>query len=112
MRPLVGASSPPIIASSEVLPEPLGPVSATNSPGSRVSDTSATETIGPGWTRETPSTTTRAPETARRPGSAVSSAMNADLPAVGDRPHALHGDDGLEDQVDPDRPARPDERVV
>ena len=38
--PLVGWSSAPMSDSSDVLPEPDGPVSATNSPGSSVSETS------------------------------------------------------------------------
>src|SRR6476619_876379 len=59
--PLVGWSSAPIRDSSDVLPEPDGPVSATNSPGSIVSVTSATATTGPGWTRDTASAMTRAP---------------------------------------------------
>jgi hypothetical protein len=37
-----------MIDSSEVLPEPDGPVRTTNSPGSRVSETPSTATIGPG----------------------------------------------------------------
>jgi hypothetical protein len=34
--------------SSEVLPDPDGPVRTTNSPGSIVSETPSTATIGPG----------------------------------------------------------------
>src|SRR3954453_2835996 len=61
MLPLVGWSSAPMSESSDVLPEPEGPVSATNSPGSSVSETSDTATTGPGCTRDTASTMTRAP---------------------------------------------------
>src|SRR6188472_172055 len=61
--PELGRSRSPMIESSEVLPEPEGPVSTTNSPGSRASETPSTATIGPGCTRRTSSTTTRAPRT-------------------------------------------------
>jgi hypothetical protein len=37
-----------MIESSDVLPEPEGPVRTTNSPGSSVSETPSTATIGPG----------------------------------------------------------------
>ena len=47
--------------SSEVLPEPDGPVRTTNSPGSIVRETPSTATTGPGCTRRTSLTTTRAP---------------------------------------------------
>src|SRR5215204_4369281 len=43
MLPRVGVSSPPSIASSEVLPDPLGPTIAMNSPASAVSVTSRTD---------------------------------------------------------------------
>src|SRR5438067_13366174 len=80
MRPDVGASRAPISDSSVVLPEPDGPVSATNSPGSSVSDTLATATTGPGWTRLTSSTTTRAPAFA----ATYDSAADTDQERAGD----------------------------
>ena len=41
MEPLVGVSSPPSRFSSVDLPQPLGPMTATNSPGSTVRSTSS-----------------------------------------------------------------------
>src|SRR5436190_1316432 len=50
-----------MIDRSEVLPDPEGPVRTTNSSGSMVSETPSRATTGPGCTRRTLSTTTRAP---------------------------------------------------
>src|SRR5213076_1002165 len=101
--PLVGWSSAPISDSSDVLPDPEGPVSATNSPGSSVSETSATATTGPGWTRDTASTSTRAPSCSAMDLDRIVE-MHAALPA--------HAQDHAQDQRDADRPARPGERRV
>src|SRR3954454_7861433 len=100
--PLVGSSSAPISDSSEVLPEPEGPVSATNSPGSSVSETSATATTGPGCTRDTAATTTRAP----------CSAMDPDGIVEVHAPLAAHRDDDAQLQRDPARARGPGEGPV
>src|SRR5215211_6509140 len=88
--------------SSDVLPEPEGPVSATNSPGSSVSETLATATTGPGWTRDTASTATRAP----------CSAMDLDGIVEVHAALAADTDDHPQLQRDPHRAARPGERAV
>src|SRR5262249_50785178 len=71
--PDVGRSRSPMIESNDVLPDPDGPVSTTNSPGSKVSETPSTATTGPGCTRRTSRTTTRAPR------ASVSSALDTNL---------------------------------
>src|SRR5437868_10817861 len=91
--------------SSDVLPEPDGPVRATNSPGSRVSETSATATTGPGWTRPSWSATTRAPRGSR-------SLADTNRVVEVDAALALDRDDDAQRQREADRPARPDERPV
>src|SRR5690349_24891879 len=100
--PVVGRSRPPISDSSDVLPEPDGPVSATNSPGSSVSETSATATTGPGWTRDTPSATTRLP----------CSAVDLDGIVQVDRSLAGHAHDHAQRQREADGAARPAEGAV
>ena len=45
--PAVGSSKPPIIRSSVVLPQPLGPSRPKNSPGRMESETSSTATKSP-----------------------------------------------------------------
>ena len=55
-RPEVGLSSPPASPSRVVLPDPLGPMTATSSPGETASDTSvsaATRRCPSPWTLET-----------------------------------------------------------
>ena len=62
--PAVGRARQPMIAISVLLPEPEGPISATNSPGSRRSEASPTATTRPNLF-DTWSTTTSAPPLAR-----------------------------------------------
>src|SRR3954452_13807462 len=102
MVPLVGWSSAPMSESSDVLPEPEGPVSATNSPGSIVSETSDTATTGPGCTRDTASAVTRAPRSAMDLDGIVE--IDAALPAD------AHDDAQL--QRDAHGAPRPAERAV
>src|SRR5689334_8184759 len=64
MVPASGRCRLPIMFSSVLLPQPDGPFSATNSPGSIRSDASRTATTRPNCF-ETPSTTTSAPPAAR-----------------------------------------------
>jgi len=46
-EPVVGASAPASICSSVVLPAPLGPITATFSPGAAVNETSRTAMRAP-----------------------------------------------------------------
>src|ERR1700752_4001923 len=93
-----------MIDSREVLPDPDGPVRTTNSPGSRVSETSSSATTGPGCTRRTCSTTTRAP---RAP---VDSPLDTDL-VVEVLLVVLRFDHDPELDPNPDRSPRPADRV-
>src|SRR5919108_813679 len=101
--PSVGRSSAPITDSSEVLPDPEGPVSAVKSPGSSASEIPSRATIEPGCPLRTPLTTTRAP----RPSL-------PDTHPVVEVPGAaalrLHHD--AERQPVADRPRRPGHRPV
>src|SRR5215212_3173291 len=92
-RPDVGRSSTPMSESSDVLPEPDGPVRTTNSPDSSSSETSSTATTGPGCTRRTCSTTTRAP---RAVAARVCSTTDTDLVVELHGAHALDLDDDTE----------------
>src|SRR5947209_18792094 len=99
-----------MIDSSEVFPEPEGPRSATNSPGSSTSDTPSSATMGPRKTRLTSLTTTRAPPVggAER---AVVSATDLDRPVSMLGPHPSHRDDDAEGQGEADGPLGPDDPV-
>src|SRR3954465_6536024 len=102
MLPLVGWSRAPISDSRDVLPEPEGPVSATNSPGSIVSETSDTATTGPGCTRDTASAATRAP----------CSAMDLDGIVEIDAALAANAHDDAQRQREAHGSPRPGERAV
>src|SRR3954451_5597896 len=112
--PLVGRSKPAISASSDDLPEPDGPVSATSSPGSSVSDTPSTATILPGWTRRTSSTTTRAPPGVAplRPGCTPGSATGTDPVVVVPGATPLDADLDAEREPVADGARRPRERGI
>src|SRR5947209_5923125 len=92
--------------SSDVLPEPDGPVRATNSPGSMLRETSHTATTGPGWTRPRPSVTTRAPTGAGRSAVDTHRVIEVDAALVRDP------DDHAQGQREADGPPRPDEGAV
>src|SRR3954451_13384452 len=106
-RPAVGRSSAPIIDSSDVLPDPDGPVRATNSPGSSVSETSWTATISPGCSRRTCSAPTRAPWGPEPGVVVVCSAMYTDHVIEVLAAAALDLHDHPEGQREPHRAGRP-----
>src|SRR5690606_8986848 len=92
--------------SSVVLPEPDGPVSATNSPGSSVRDTSSSATTSGGWRRPTRSTATRAP----RASPASAEDTDAPVEVLAPLPADRHGD--AERERVADRARGPQDRVA
>src|SRR5919201_3986838 len=110
--PSVGRSSAPISDSSEVLPDPDGPVSAVKSPGSSVSEIPSSATIESWGTRRTSVTLTCAPPRPVAPAAGSTSASDTDpiVELLRAAPPGMHHDS--EDQPVPDGPSRPDDRPV